>query len=171
MVRVNSRDMEPTLNYGEAFLISKQLPALEQGDLIYFKYPVADSSMTSTFMIQRLVALPGEVLEIRRGEVYVNNQRFEIGSSLKQNYFVSTVHELDSAFRAEFQISDGGAISTNFDYSFAVSDSMAKKLEKQPYVKRMERRMEASGRYDENCFPFHPSYPWNADHFGKLKIS
>ncbi|NBQ46915.1 MAG: signal peptidase I, partial [Sphingobacteriia bacterium] len=71
VVRVNSRDMEPTLNYGEAFLISKQLPALEQGDLIYFKYPVADSSMTSTFMIQRLVALPGEVLEIRRGEVYV----------------------------------------------------------------------------------------------------
>ena len=30
--------------------------------------------------------------------------------------------------------------------------------------------MEASGRYDENCFPYHPSYPWNADHYGKLKI-
>jgi signal peptidase I len=170
VVRVNSRDMEPTLNYGEAFLISKQFPALEQGDLIYFEYPVADSSMISTFMIQRLVALPGEVLEIRRGEVYVNNQRFEIGSSLKQNYFVSAVHELDSAFRDEFKISDGGAISTNFDYSFAVNDSMAKQLAKLPYIKRMERRMEASGLYDENCFPYHPSYPWNADHYGKLKI-
>jgi len=167
VVRVNSRDMEPALHFGEAFLISKSFNELERGDLVYFRHPLVDSSMTRYFMIQRIIAVPGETVELKQGDIYVNDQKYD-QHPVKQNYFVSSVQVLDSAFRSEYKITDGGAVSSSFDYSFALTDSMAAEIKKHPYIKSITRRMENSGRYDENCFPYHPHYAWNSDHFGKL---
>jgi signal peptidase I len=170
VVRVNSRDMEPSLHYGEAVLISKSFNTLAVGDVVYYRHPSVDSSLLHCYMTQRVMALPGDVFEIRAGEVLVNDEKIQFPFELKQNYFVSAVQALDSLLLEEFQIRDGGLVSSNFDYSFALTDSLVPKLKNHPYIKSVERRMEKAGRYDENCFPFHPFYAWNSDHFGKLRI-
>lgn len=170
VVRVNSRDMEPDYSYGDALLISKSFNTLNRGDVVYFQHPLMDSSMTACYMIQRLIAMPGDTLEIRNAEVFVNHQKMEFPSALKQNYFVSAIQALDSAFLSAYQIQDGGMVSSNFDYSFALTDSLAKELSKHPFIKKVEQRIEKAGRYDEICFPFYPRYAWNSDHFGKLLL-
>ncbi len=170
VVRINSRDMEPALQYGEAYLITKCGNDFNRFDQIYFRHPMVDSSMTHYYMLQRIVGLPGENLEIKNGDIFINGEKLSDGPLVKQNYFISATQALDSAFLAEHGIQDGGAVSSSFDYSFALSDSLVTELKKQPFIKSIERRMENAGRYDENCFPYHPHYAWNADHYGAIYL-
>lgn len=102
--KVEGSSMEPSLHHGEYLLVNKaaymnvSLGALQgafpwvsaqeaasgserlyplgtprRGDIVVFRYP---KDPTRDF-IKRVVALPGETVEVRAGIVYVNNQRLE----------------------------------------------------------------------------------------------
>jgi signal peptidase I len=71
--KVLSISMEPTLHEGQYLLISKQTHRvwpLERGDIIVFKYP----NNPEKFYIKRLIGLPGENVELRRGKLYVDGE-------------------------------------------------------------------------------------------------
>lgn len=71
--------MIPTLNDGEAVLVVR-IPYYfrepERGEIIVFKYPLD----TSKEYVKRLIGLPGDTIEIKQGNVYVN------GKLLEENY-------------------------------------------------------------------------------------
>jgi len=64
--------MEPTLMNDTEVKVSTSdnvIKNLERGDIILFRYP-SDSEST---LIRRIIALPGETIEIKDGEVYIND--------------------------------------------------------------------------------------------------
>jgi len=64
--------MEPTLMNNTEVIIAKGdsvINNLERGDIILFKYP-SDSEST---LIRMVITLPGETIEIKDGEVYIND--------------------------------------------------------------------------------------------------
>ncbi|MFO7930972.1 MAG: signal peptidase I [Thermodesulfobacteriota bacterium] len=84
--KIPSGSMEPTLQVGDHILVNKfiygvRLPVTnttiipvsepERGDIIVFEYPVEPDKD----FIKRVVAVPGDVVEIRNKEVYVNGKR------------------------------------------------------------------------------------------------
>lgn len=68
--------MEPNLETGQRVLGNKFVYKFERpqrGDVIVFRYPKDPSRI----YIKRIVALPGETVEIRNGQVFIDNERLE----------------------------------------------------------------------------------------------
>lgn len=74
--RVVGQSMEPTLVQDERLIVSKlsyRLHEPQRGDIIVFRDP-NDSGRN---LIKRIIGLPGEVVEIRNGLVYINGQQLD----------------------------------------------------------------------------------------------
>ncbi|MBI3932682.1 MAG: signal peptidase I [Acidobacteria bacterium] len=72
--RVQGTSMLPLLEDGERIVVNKlvyRFRAVERGDVVVFWYP-RDPAVS---FIKRVVALPGDVVEVRRGVLYVNEMR------------------------------------------------------------------------------------------------
>lgn len=171
VVRINNRDMETNLSFGDAVLIKKRFNTYNRGDVIYFQYPVADVSTGKTFFFQRIMGLPGDTLEIDDKLVLVNGTLMDEVAGEKHNYFVTTNNaKIDSAYMQANNISEGGPVSDGFDYSFSLTKAQSEQLEDDPAVRNIELKIEEAGRYDEACFPACPAYKWNRDHYGKIYL-
>jgi signal peptidase I len=66
-------DMEPTISKNETVFITKEIENIKRGDIVVFKYP-ADQKQS---FIKRVVGLPGEVVSIREGRVYIDQKQLE----------------------------------------------------------------------------------------------
>jgi len=73
-VKVEGTSMNPLLSDQERIFINKfvyRFEPIERGDVVVFWYPLDRSKS----FIKRVVGLPGETVEIRSGEVYVNGRK------------------------------------------------------------------------------------------------
>jgi signal peptidase I len=71
--RVEGMSMEPNFHDGQFLLINKlsyRLGEPQRGDVIVFRYPLDPSRD----FIKRVIGLPGETVEIRNGQIVINNQ-------------------------------------------------------------------------------------------------
>ncbi len=73
-VKVEGTSMAPLLSDQERIFINKFVYRFEpivRGDVVVFWYPLDKSKS----FIKRVVGLPGEIVEIRHGSVYINSQQ------------------------------------------------------------------------------------------------
>ncbi|HOA80351.1 MAG TPA: signal peptidase I [Defluviitaleaceae bacterium] len=80
--RVIGPSMEPTLHDGDILMVSKFeyfFTNPERGEVIVFPY----KGDPSKHYIKRIIGLPGELIDIRDGEVYIN------GELLEEDYILS----------------------------------------------------------------------------------
>ncbi len=71
-VRVDGTSMVPTLQDGEFVLVNKlsyKFGEVERGDIIVFHFPLNPTED----LIKRVIGLPGDVVKVQDGHVYVNN--------------------------------------------------------------------------------------------------
>ena len=73
---VQGHSMEPTLHHGERLLVTKlpyRFREPKRGEIVVFRYPRDHR----TDFIKRVLALPGEKVEMRLGRLYINDQPLE----------------------------------------------------------------------------------------------
>lgn len=81
--RIESVSMEPNLHPGEYVLVEKISYALGQpqrGDIIVFHHPRGERDL-----IKRVIGLPGETLEVRAGQVWID------GAALTEPYVAAAL--------------------------------------------------------------------------------
>jgi len=128
-VKVEGTSMAPLLSDQERIFINKfvyRFEPIQRGDVVVFWYPL---DRTKSF-IKRVIGLPGETVEIRRGVVYVNEKvipepyvppQYEDLSDFgpvrvpKDNYFVMGDHRISSNDSRVF-----GPVANRFIYGRAV---------------------------------------------------
>ena len=78
---VPSGSMEPTLMTNDMVMVERYKSNMEikRGDIVTFRYPDNKSEL----FVKRVIGLPGEQIEIKKGRVYVNGKLLDESSYLK----------------------------------------------------------------------------------------
>lgn len=75
---IPSESMEPTLHKNDRIMVNKlsyHLHDVRRGDLIVFKRPPNMASSEINDLIKRVIALPNETIELRGGDIYIDDQK------------------------------------------------------------------------------------------------
>ncbi len=73
--KVEGHSMEPTLVPHEWLFINKigyRLGEPERGDVVIVHDPSADGENDGKYLVKRVIGIPGDTIEIRGGQLYVN---------------------------------------------------------------------------------------------------
>ena len=77
---VPSGSMEKTIMTGDRVLglrFSYWFSDPKRGDIVVFKYPIDEALGEKTKFIKRIIGLPGELVEIKKGAVYIDGEKLE----------------------------------------------------------------------------------------------
>lgn len=150
---------EPTLKYGERFFASKLITP-KRGDFIAY-YPEVPGSEHTVF-VHRLCGLPGDTVEVRRGELYVNGRDADAGRTLAHHYALPTAAywALPAAARRDTAVV---AFVGDRAYRVALTPAEAQR------AGRARRLLLPPGEPDPYVSQHYP-YPWNRDNFGPFVV-
>lgn len=123
--------------------------------------------------VKRCVAVPGDRLEIKDGDLYINGTRSVMPERAKPQFF----HIVDTKGRPlsensvydKYRVRRGEAyLNSARQYVLNLDEENAKKLRKNPKVTSVVRNTRPKNRA-ENVFPS-IKMGWNRDHFGPIYI-
>ncbi|MFH2142242.1 MAG: signal peptidase I [Bacteroidota bacterium] len=145
--------------------------------------------------IKRCVALPGDKLEIKAGDLFINDEKHPKFHGLQYNYLVftngsrinpKTIDKLGISLEDENKnkdfMYDINAINMiqedstldkfniNNVYVYPLTDENADKLSKLPNVLRTEKLIKPKNARNFRIFPYSDVYKWNEDWFGPIVI-
>lgn len=121
--------------------------------------------------IKRGVGMPGDVIESRHGQLFVNGAEADNPEQLQYCYRVRTNGTPVNRMRLQelgVSLDDIGMLSSS-EYILPLTMEMVGSLKKFPNVTEIIQTEETGVNPD--IFPFDPeNYPWNADNFGPLYV-
>lgn len=120
--------------------------------------------------IKRGVGMPGDIIELKHGQLYVNGEPADNPEQLQYDYYVKTNGTPLNKMKLQdlgLALEDIGMPSPY--YRLPLTLEMVEKLKKFPNVTEIVQVEETEVNPD--IFPFDPqNYPWNVDNFGPLYI-
>lgn len=159
----------------------KGLGDVERNDCVVFNYPADDALHPERPIdkkenyIKRCVGIPGDVIEIKNTDLYVNGEPQAISEKMRNQfrYFVKTDGTLFSERTLnKYNIYEGQILSRNGDYELMLNDESLAAIKRFTYVKKVEKIVIDKGikvNSPELIFP-EDNFNWNLDNFGPIKI-
>ena len=149
-----------------------RLPSLskvERGDVVVFNYPpeYEHPKDLRTHYIKRCVAVPGDVIEVKTGQVYVNGEQEENPELMQFRYYLETSQALPDRFFVDNNISEYQKSGNG--YIVFTTEATARRLESLDFI-RTEALFMKEDYVEPRIFPDARYFPWNADHYGPLEI-
>ena len=150
------------------------LSDVERNDVVVFNWPAEGPDIPldlKTHYIKRCVAVPGDVLEIRDMQVYIDGTPFENPPDMQFRYFVATDENLKERFFQRYDIALAEVAKVGGGYWMQTRPETADRIRKLDFIKEVIVATMPSDRPEPRIFPHDPDFfPWNTDHFGPLTI-
>ncbi|MCC8172846.1 MAG: signal peptidase I, partial [Odoribacter sp.] len=121
--------------------------------------------------IKRCIGIPGDIIESREGQIYVNGQIGENPTEMQYDYVVKTN---GTPFNTSKLKKDVGLAYDDIrgfsgsDYVFPLTNEMVEKLRAFPNVVSITKTLDSG--FNPEIFPYSDNYQWNVDNFGPLYI-
>jgi signal peptidase I len=148
-------------------------PDIERNDVVVFNYPMEEEHPVDqrTYFIKRCVALAGDTLEVKEGQVYINNNYTDVPEKLQFNYKILTdIDSINSDSITKLGITEGAKMHNKGEYWFNLDSESVDKIKKVPHVVSVEPLLEKKGNYSDYMFPENEHFLWNVDFFGPIYI-
>lgn len=159
-----------------AWFLGMKLPGLcnlEANDVIYFAYPEDfDKPMyDKRRLISRVIGTPGDRVQIKRKEVFVNGKPLPQPDSMQWGYRMMLVNDADSkSFFKKHQIFQEEKIIDSLKiFQVPLTAQKMKKIRKAEavdYIRLIKRRRGGANR----IFPKSPYRSWSEDDFGPIRV-
>lgn len=157
---------------------------VERNDVVVFNYPPHDQYNQrsdggyhpmdlGTHYIKRCVAVSGETLEVRAGQVYINGEIGENPAEMQFNYFLETDQAIRERIWDDLKIWEYYPIAQpngKRGYSVLTDEKNAEKLAAFPFVKSMEIQFRPEDNVEADIFPDSQYFKWNRDNYGPLTV-
>jgi len=155
----------------------KGLHNIERNDCVVFNWPAEDIGRPvdkKENYVKRCVGIPGDVLELKNAQLFVNGapqEEFE-GMKKQWRYNVSTQGTgLNPKILYEkYDITEGGYGRNRNEYSLTLTNNSRDALKTFPNVTKIDKNIEKQEVYADYIFPHDENYKWNVDNFGPLTI-
>lgn len=143
---------------------------VERGDVVVFNVPLELNHPVDlrTNYIKRAVGVPGDVLEIRDQQIYVNGQTFTNPVALQFNYLIKADNFPKESFFLDYQLYDARQHPEGFVVS--LTKEMAAELKELPFIQEVELLKRDPGHKEPGVMPEAAEFAWNIDNFGSLII-
>lgn len=122
--------------------------------------------------IKRCIGIPGDKIELKDGQVFVNDKPQKHFPGMQADYFVTTngVGINQRTFEElHIAVDDRHSTGDNQYYLPLTEDDVAK-LKTMKNITSVKREIDPAGNWDQNIFPFSSKYPWNVDNYGPIEI-
>ena len=146
--------------------------SVKRNDVVVFNYPTELQYPVDlkTNYIKRCVAVGGDTLEVREGDVYVNGaySSFPQKAEIQFNYLLQTQRVISKRKFSEWEISEFNR--TQNGYLVRTTVETADKLLDSKFIESVQKILVPKGRPDIRVYPFDPNLTWNQDNYGPLVI-
>ncbi|MEQ9423286.1 MAG: signal peptidase I [Cyclobacteriaceae bacterium] len=169
---------------------------VERNDVVVFNWPAETGGIPldlKTHYIKRCVGVPGDVLEIKNAQIFINGEASENPPDMEFSYLISTPQNLPERFFQQNDISldevhrfgspnDVAQImmmhSIPLDttqqitagYIIQTRPETAQKLESLDFIQSVNKLVTPEERNGSEVFPKSSFISWNKDYFGPLLI-
>lgn len=158
-----STSMEGTLTKGNNYRVRK-VDNYSRNQIIAFR--VNDPYFGEQTWVFRLVGVPGDIVEIKQGKLYVNGKTFEEPDKLKFSYHVSTKGLLNPKAIEGMEYEESGLN----EFIFYITEREKEKLSKNSNIINIKSKIQMPGVYQKGLFESDPINKWNTDNYGPVKI-
>jgi signal peptidase I len=155
-------------------LPSYRLPgftSIQHNDPVVFNHPgEAERPIDlKTYLIKRCIAVAGDTLQIKEGQIYLNGKPTETPGKRQSSYFIQTDGPVQEKFFRKHDITD--VVEVQGGYYLHTQPQTAALLRSFDFIKAVTALEEKPGEADPAVFPQAPAlYPWNQDNVGPLYI-
>ena len=163
-VSIPTPAMEPTLMMGDAAAYHKT-SIINQKDVVIFKYPEDRQTIYS----KRCVGIPGDSLQIIKGEVYINGKILQGLPELQHSYLLTSETMLTERFFSKYDIFQPLEFGDS-SYLVHLTLTKAQALNKLAFIKKLEIFLEKPGEKNDMLFTKSPSHQWHRDNFGPIYL-
>jgi len=120
--------------------------------------------------VKRCVAIPGDVLQIKDKQLYINNKIAMNPEMMQFNYDVAFNNSNLKKTFDKLDITEEKAYQEGNVFQIDLNEKNKAKLKESPLVTNLAESIDPAGQFDYDIFPNVASYAWNKDNYGPLTI-
>ncbi|PIF02110.1 MAG: S26 family signal peptidase [Draconibacterium sp.] len=121
--------------------------------------------------IKRCIGIPGDVIKMEKGQLFVNGKPQEKIPGIQMKYLIKTNGTaINPKALDRLNISLADRAVSGRQYVLPLTTENVEKIKQFSNVVSVTEIIEEPGKWDRLIFPSSENYPWNVDNFGPITI-